>query len=148
MGEQVFDEGFKRHIAYKFRIGGILSGRPILEADKLRGVELGGKKVSRVNVVANIIDKYVQDGEKKYAVLTLDDATGQIKLKLFGDDIKKFDEFNQGDTVLVIGLLRSWNNEVYVTPEIIKKKDPAFLLVRKLEAEIDHPESFDKEKIS
>jgi RPA family protein len=102
--------------------------------------------VVRVNLIANIIDKFIQEGEKKFASITLDDSTGQIKAKLFGEDIKKFEQVIQGDTLLVIGLLRSWNNEVYITPEILKKKDPAFLLVRKLEVEKNKPAVVNKEE--
>src|SRR3989344_7244880 len=135
MNEVIGDNSFKRFVAYKFRIGPILAGKIILEADKLKFVEINDRQAARVNLIANIVDKYIQEGEKKYATITLDDATGQIKCKLFGDDVDRLAEFNQGDTVLVVGLLRSWNNEIYLTPEVIKKKDPAFLLVRKLEIE-------------
>jgi hypothetical protein len=31
--------------------------------------------------------------------------------------------------------LRSYNNEIYIIPEIIKKQDPRYLLVRKIEIE-------------
>jgi RPA family protein len=142
------EQQFKRNIAYKLRIGQILSGKPILEAEKLKSLELEGKNVVRVNVIANVIEKYIQDGEKKYASMTIDDATGQIALKFFGDDVDKMKDFNQGDTVIVIGLLRSWNNQIYVTPEILKKKDPSFLLVRKLEIESEMPKSLDKTQIT
>ena len=112
-------EQYKRHTAYKLRIGSILEGKPILESDKLKFIESQGKSVSRTNIIANITDKYIQDGEKKFASITLDDGTGQIKAKVFGEDIEKFSSLSQGDTILVIGLLRSWNNEIYLTPEII-----------------------------
>ncbi len=138
---------FKRNIAYKMRAGEILAGKPILEADRLKFLEANSKQIVRVNLIANIIDKYIQDGEKKFASLTLDDATGQIKVKTFGDDIEKFSPFLQGDTVLITGLLRSWNNEVYITPEIIKKKSPSYLLIRKLEVEAEMPKTMEKEKL-
>ena len=136
---------FKRNVAYKLRIGPILEGKPILEADKLKSLEIDSRQVVRVNLIANVIDKFIQEGEKKFGSITLDDATGQIKVKTFGDDVERFfNDLSQGDTIMVIGLLRSWNNEVYLTPEIIKKKDPTFLLVRKLEAEANQPKSLDK----
>lgn len=141
------EQSLKRNIAYKFRIGSLLSGNPIIEADRLKHLEIENKQVIRVNLIANIVDKYVQDGEKKFASITLDDASGQIKVKAFGEDIEKFSAFNQGDTVILIGLVRSWNNELYLTPEIIKKKDPAFLLVRKLEAEFSAPKTPTKEQL-
>ena len=138
---------FKRNVAYKLRIGDILSGKPILEAEKLKFLELENKKIVRVNVIANIIDKFIQDEEKKYGSVTIDDATGQMRVKVFGDDIEKFSQLNQGDTILVIGLVRLWNNELYITPEIIKKKEPSFLLVRKYEIEAETPKPLDKDKI-
>src|SRR3990167_3390520 len=96
----------KRNIAYKLRVGDILSGKTIMEGEMFKHLEFGDKKVIRVNLIANIVDKFIQEGEKKFGSLTLDDATGQIKLKVFGEDIGKFNSLEQGDTLLVIGLLR------------------------------------------
>lgn len=141
------DQEFKRHVAYKIRIGDLLQGRIVMEMERFKALELDNKQVIRVNLIANITDKFIQEGEKKFASLTLDDASGQIKLKLFGDDVTKFEPFAQGDTVAVIGLLRSWNNELYITPEIIKKRDPAFLMVRKLEIDKSRPKIVEKTEL-
>ena len=148
MNNLTHESEFKRHVAYKTRIGDILAGNTIFDNEKLKFVEIGDKHLSRVNIIANIIDKYVQDGEKKFASVTLDDASGQIKLKLFGEDIKKFDAFAQGDTIIAIGLLRSWNNEIYITPEIIKKRDTSFLIIRKLETDLERPKPTDKSELN
>ncbi|MBM3232835.1 hypothetical protein FJZ18_01575 [Candidatus Pacearchaeota archaeon] len=141
------EQQFKRNVAYKYHISSLLTGKPILEGERIKFLEIGDKHVVRVNLIANVVDKYIQDGEKKFGSLTLDDATGQIKAKTFGDDIEKFEGLNQGDTVQIIGLLRSWNNEIYLTPDILKKKDPSFLLVRKLEIESNKPKSQDTTKL-
>lgn len=142
----------KRETAYKLRIGEILQGSPIVEdvaqeqsegesvsgpvtKERFRFLELGDKKIIRVNIIANIVDKYVSEGERRFATITVDDGTGQVRLKLFGEDVAKFDELSHGDTIMIIGVLRSYNREVYVSPEIIKKTDPRYLLVRKLELE-------------
>ncbi len=138
------DQEFKRNVAYKLRIGEILEGKIILDADRFKFLEHKDKQVVRVNIIANIIDKYIQDDEKKFASVTLDDASGQIKLKNFGEEIEKFNGLEQGDTVQVIGVLRTWNNELYVIPEIIKKKDTSFLLIRKLESDLSRPKALDK----
>jgi len=42
-------------------------------------------------------------------------------------------EIMQGDTLQVIGNVREWNGELYVIPEVAKKVDSRWLLVRKLE---------------
>ena len=132
MAEQ---EQFKRNIAFKFRIGEILMGKPIMNSERFAFLELENKKIVRVNVVGNIVDRYENTGESKYLNLTLDDGSGQIRLKAFGEDTAKFDKVFQGQTVIVIGLLRNWNNELYVAPEIIREADPKYLLIRKLEIE-------------
>ncbi len=130
------DDQYKRKIAHKLRIGDLLVGKPIVMGDKFNFLELGDKQISRVNLIGNIIDRFDSENpEKKYTFLTLDDASGQISLKVFGDDSEKFKNITQGQTVLVIGMLRYWNNQIYITPEIIKEQDPRYLVVRKLEIE-------------
>ena len=126
---------FKRHIAFKFRIGDILAGKPIFDGERFSFVELGDKKIVRVNLVGNIVDKYNSEGDRHYSFFTLDDGSGQIKLKSFGDDADKFKEFSQGQTIVVVGVLRNWNNETYIAPEIMKEQDTKYLLVRKMELE-------------
>lgn len=128
-----FTEQRKRNVAYKMIIGDVLKSKPVYGDDKFLFVELGEKKIVRVNVLANCVDKFVSEGEKKYASITIDDASGQIRLKLFGDDVVIIDEVLQGDTLQVVGNVRIWNDELYITPEIVKKVDARWLLVRKLE---------------
>jgi len=126
---------FKRNIAFKLRIGDILIGKPIMDGERFSNLELGDKKIIRVNVIGNIVDRYDSEGETKFTSFTLDDGSGQIKMRCFGDNVEKFKEVSQGQTVLVIGVLRNWNNETYIQPEIIKEQDTRYLLVRKLEIE-------------
>lgn len=144
-------ETIKRQTAYKLRIGDILKGKPIIEnieeQQRFKLLELGNKQIVRVNVVANIIDKYESEGEKKYLSLMIDDASGQIRLKSFGDDTAKFSKIVQGNTVVVIGVLRFYNNEIYISPELIKIIDPKYLLVRKLELDKEKPKITDRKEI-
>ena len=58
-------------------------------------------------------------------------------MKVFGDDSEKFKDTVQGQTVVVIGMVRYWNNETYISPELIKEKDSKYLMLRKLETEKD-----------
>lgn len=137
-GEIIANEQRKRNVAYKLRIGDILKSKPVVSEGKFLFLELGDKKISRVNVIANAVDKFVNDGEKKYASVTIDDASGQMKLKCFGDDISLIKDIVQGDTLQVIGMVREYNSELYITPEIAKKVDVKWLLVRKLEIQKSH----------
>jgi hypothetical protein len=130
------EEGqFKRNVAHKLKIGNILLGKPVMNDERFSFLELGDKKIIRVNIIGNIVDKFENDGERKYIFFKLDDGSGQISLKVFGEDIVKFKDITQGLTVLVIGTLRHWNNETYIQPEIIKEQNTKYLLVRKLELE-------------
>ena len=126
---------FKRHVAYKYRIGDLLIGKPVFDEDRFSFLELGPNHISRVNIVGNIVDKYESAGDSKYSFFTLDDGSGQIKLKSFGEDVDKFLKVEQGQTVVLIGLLRHFNNELYIAPEIIREQDPKYLLIRKKEIE-------------
>ncbi len=138
------EQQFKRNTAYKFRVGDILIGKPIMNTgtgsqgqERFAFLELGDKKIVRVNVIGNVVDKYESMGETKYISFTIDDGSGQIRVKIFGDDTGKYMGFVQGQTVVVIGVLRYWNNEIYISPEIIKETSPKYLLIRKLETEKD-----------
>lgn len=140
------DEQFKRHIAYKLRIGDILIGKPVFDAERFAFLELGNKRIIRVNLIGNIVDKYESQSESRYISLTLDDGSGQIKIKIFGDDTEKFKNFSQGQTVLLIGVLRIYNNELYISPEIIRELDTKYLLIRKFENEKQRAQSAPMQK--
>jgi RecG-like helicase len=129
------DQQFKRNIAYKLRIGDLLLGKPMVEGEKFNFLELGDKRIVRVNIIGNIIERYDSTNERKYTFITIDDGSGQIKLKSFGDDVDRLIDLTQGQTVVIIGVLRYFNNEVYITPEIVRLQDPKYLLVRKTELE-------------
>ena len=152
----------ERATAYKMRIGDVLNSQQAIENERLNFVEFNGKQVIRVNIVANVIEKYVSEGardnlnatstsevaiKKKYLALTIDDASGQIRIKVFGDDVERFINIAQGDSVMVIGMLRYYNNEIYINPEIIRVQDSRYLLVRKLELEKDAPKQVNKEEV-
>lgn len=135
------NEQRKRNVAFKMRIGDVLKAKPIMGDGRFLFLELGEKKIVRVNILANCVDKYVQEGERKYASLTVDDASGQIRLKAFGDDVEILKNITQGDTLQIIGNIREYNSELYILPEVVKKVDPRWLLVRKLEIQNSRKDS-------
>ena len=59
-------EQFKRKIAIKMRIKEISLGTPFFEDERFSFIELGNKKISRVNLIGNVVDKFESEGEKKY----------------------------------------------------------------------------------
>jgi len=91
-----------------------------------------GQKISRVKLVGTVVENFMSEGEN-YSSITLDDDTDSIRVKAFGDDVKKFDNLNDGDQVLVIGKVKEYSDENYVLPEIMKKVVPDYELLHKLE---------------
>jgi len=79
----------------------------------------------------------VHKSEGAYAGAVIDDGTGKISLRAF-ENIGVFSKADVGDFVLVIGKIRSFNDEKYVMPEIIRKIDAAWMNVRKLELKDMH----------
>lgn len=96
-------------------------------------VELDSKKVSRVNVVATVVSKFVSE-DGNFGSLTLDDGTDTIRVKGFGPDVPKIADTNIGAIVRFIGKVKEYNEEIYFSPEIIRElEDPNWIIVRKLE---------------
>jgi RPA family protein len=131
----------ERQVARKLYIKTINSGKFVqidrkLEEDRFipNYIEINGEKISRVRVLATVIDKFVSESGD-YAALTLDDTTDTIRCKIFGD-LEIIENIEKGDLVDVIGKVREYNEEIYIQPEIIVKiTDPNLEVLRKLEIE-------------
>ncbi|MGB9748340.1 MAG: OB-fold nucleic acid binding domain-containing protein [Candidatus Woesearchaeota archaeon] len=126
-------ENFKRQIAYKIKISDLIRGDYV----KREGWEPNyikdsfGREISRVNISGVILSK---SEEINFKSITIDDGTGIINIRTFGD--YDFSNFDVGDIVCVIGKPRAFGNEKYVVMEIIKKvDDKEFLKARDLEVE-------------
>jgi hypothetical protein len=92
-----------------------------------------GEKISRVNLVATVTDKFVREDEN-YSTITLDDGSGSIRAKAFKEKTDLLKSIEVGNMVLVIGKIKKFNEEVYVNAEIVKKiEDPNYESLRKLE---------------
>ncbi|MBU2523220.1 MAG: hypothetical protein KKE23_02935 [Nanoarchaeota archaeon] len=136
---------FQRQTAYKMQIADILKGKINFEADRLNNVDIGGKLVLRVNVIANVVEKYTNP-EKQFASLTLDDGSGQIRMKGFSDSFELLNSPLIGETVYVVGTLKFYNDELYILPEIINNVETKWLMLRRLELGIK--ESLEMPEIS
>jgi len=96
-------------------------------------IELEGKKVSRVNVIATAVSKFVaEDGN--YGSLTLDDGTETIRVKAFGPDVIRVKDVRIGAILRFVGKLKNYSDETYLAPEVVRElEDPNWIIVRKLE---------------
>jgi len=110
-------KNFQRQIAYKVRICDILNGAFIKDGFSAGYISLNGKNVSRVNVISTLVYK---SESRNFADAIIDDGTGKIPLRAFESPIF-FSKADVGDTVLVVGRIREFNNEKHIIPEILKK---------------------------
>jgi len=125
--EQVFQ---KRQTAYKIRIKDILDSRYVkTEGFNPNYLEIHSKEVSRINVIGVAVQK---SGINNYKSLTIDDGTGKISARIFENNAL-LDKVSIGQIVLIIGRPREFSSEKYILIETIKKVNPVWAKVRKLE---------------
>ena len=128
----------QRQVAFKTWIsnlnnGNFVKGSKTGESFIPSCVELNNKNISRINIIATIVDVFKSE-DGNYFSFTLDDGSGTIRIKAFNEDTNSLLNFNKGDRVLVVGRVREYQEELYISPEITKKiTDPNMELIRKAE---------------
>ena len=130
-----------RQVAYKVWISDLIKNEYIVQSGEWTPnyIQVGEKKVSRVNLIANVIDK--QDTERLSSVV-IDDGSGNVSARCFNESTKILKDISVGDTILLIGRPRKNDNETFIVVEIAKKLDnPMWLQARKKELEKDNPKS-------
>lgn len=124
----------KRQTAYKVQIKDILNSKYTKsEGFNPNYLEIKGKEISRVNVIGVVVQK---SPINNYKSIIMDDGSGEILARIFENDAK-FDNIQIGNVVLVIGRPREFSSEKYVLIEIIRKIEPEWAKVRKLELNLD-----------
>ncbi|MHA1291620.1 MAG: hypothetical protein ACTSQJ_03005 [Promethearchaeota archaeon] len=138
-------QNFKRFPAIRCWIKHLLNGT---FSNKSKSLYTIFGAVKRVRIVSTIVDKreiIINSIENEDILLNeennnirlefdLDDGTGLIRAILWRVDPEKYSEFNKGDIVDVVGLIRQWKDYTSISPEIIKKiYDPNFILLRNAE---------------
>jgi len=123
----------ERLVARKIDIKTLYTGQYIIqEGFNPNYIEIDGERISRVRVLATVIDKFLSE-DGNYGTITLDDSTDTIRAKAF-QDLRVIEPIEKGDVVEVVGKIREYNEERYLQPEIIVKvTDPNFEVLRKLE---------------
>ncbi len=111
-----------REIAYRVPIALLLNGEYEKSTEQYSPnyVKIGDMRISRAYIMGVVIDRY--DNEtNQYTGLTIDDGTGKILAKLFGEDVKFARGIQIGDLVRVIGKIRENERGRYLICEIVKK---------------------------
>jgi len=125
-----------RQIAYKMTIGEINRSKYIQENEQgLSYLQTEDQRsIFRLNMVGIIINIQKQGNITN---LWLEDGTEKIIVRIFEENDKVSSLF-PGEVVLIIGKVRSYNQERYISPEIIKKVSSDWLKLRRLE----YPEKY------
>jgi hypothetical protein len=89
-------------------------------------------KVSEVRISGTLVDTYLTEDEN-YTSLTVDDGTETIRIKGWRQDVEKLKHFVIGDIVDIVGKVREYNEEIYLSPEVIFKISPNKWILRELE---------------
>lgn len=127
----------KRQTAYKFWIKDVINAQPVVTENFIDHFTVKSKQVSRLNVIATVVFKFKSD-DGNYMAVILDDGTETIRLKCWREDTVLLQDLNIGDIILVIGRLKEYNNELYINPEIVKKLEPNWELLRRVELLKEH----------
>lgn len=125
-----------RQTAYKVWVGDLIKSQYVEQQGEWdpNYFLVGNNKVSRVNLVASIISVY-ENQDKTMKSVEVDDGSGSISLKAWSENINLLNNLDIGTTCLIIGRPRKNNDQIFVTPEIIKKIDMNWVKFRKLELE-------------
>ena len=111
-----------REIAYRVPIALLLNGEYEKSTEQYTPnyVRIGDMRISRAYIMGVVIDRYDND-TNQYTGLTIDDGTGKILAKLFGEDVRFAKDIQIGDLVRVVGKIRENERGRYLICEIVKK---------------------------
>ena len=136
----------RRLTAIKTKIGPVINGKFVVqEGFNPNYVLTDHGRLSRVRILATVVDKFISESGKM-ASLTLDDGTNTIRAKAFGG-MAIFNPIEVGNIVDVIGRLKEYQGEVYLSPETAAVLDINHEMLRELEIRNFHRELEDKKKI-
>lgn len=124
-----------RQTMFKTRISDVVNGRFVRKEGMEPSYVLTdlGQKVSRVNLLGTVVDKFMSE-DGNYSSITIDDDSDSIRVKAFRENVNMFDNLDVGDLVVVIGKVREYTDENYIIPEIVKKiANPNYEILHKLE---------------
>lgn len=134
---------YNRQPAIKITINELLKYKLILDQERQSYLLNHENKIFRLNLMGVILKKEEIGSITNFY---LDDGTAQIIIRLF-EEKEHFKKLNIGDAIIIIGKLRVYNKEKYVSPEIIKKINSLWLKVRSLEFKNAIKIDYEEEKL-
>lgn len=105
--------------------------REATEEEPAHIITLWGEKASRVRILGTVVDKTL---EERFCFLYLDDGTGVISLRAWGEDTRELEKYEVGSLLDVIGRVKEFSGEIYLQPELVMRvEDPNLETLRLLE---------------
>lgn len=127
------EQQFQRLTAFKTSLKDVMSANFINQKEGIDYLEYEKLRVSRVRIVATIVAKKVNE-DKTYAYLVVDDGTETIRVKSWKEDVEKLEKPVIGDVIEMVGRVKEWEGERYLTCELLKViNDPNHWLYHKYE---------------
>ncbi len=138
-------QSYKRYPAVKCWIQHLTEGQ-YLNEEKAIFTIFG--KLKRVRLIATIHDKreillnqadddllYQEEGKATHRLeFDLEDGTGQIRANLWRVNPENYEEYQKGDIVDIIGIIREYKGFLSISPEILRKiENPNMILLRDAE---------------
>jgi len=126
----------RRDTAIKLPIAELCAGTELDDPNGGRSFQTTLGQLRRVRILGIVLNKYSseKEGKKPYTSLTLDDGSGSIRVKQWGNDAKRLAQFERGMVLDVIGRVRTSDDETYITSELeIQIIEPTWELIRRLE---------------
>ncbi|MCK4555543.1 MAG: OB-fold nucleic acid binding domain-containing protein [Candidatus Aenigmarchaeota archaeon] len=126
------DEQMKRILIQRCRVCDVFSATPVPDSNGNFYDSPLSDRLSRVHVFGVVRETFASE-DNKYAFITLDDTTGIIRCKAFGNT-EIVTDIKAGQMVDVIGRIREYNDEMYIMPEIVRvQSDPNIETLRWVE---------------
>ncbi len=92
-----------------------------------------GEDVDKARVMGTVVQRFLSN-DGTYSALTLDDGTETIRAKGWREDAAMMGAFDVGQILDVIGHVREYDGEVYLSPITINRiQDPNWEPMRELE---------------
>ncbi len=133
-----------RHTAYKVWINDLHKSDVKVAEEGFSYLGIGENKVVRMNLFGSVIDKFVAES---YATIIIDDSSGNIRLRVWAEDLYMLDSLEVGDLLFVVGRWAEYDGERYLRPEIVKKISVDWALLRRLELNKTYGAPSKEEKI-
>lgn len=128
---------FQRFPAVKMSIQRLINGQFVPGTEQEGSyIKLNtGEQVFRCNIMGTVLQ--IEEVGSLTNIL-LDDGTGQILIRSF-EPLPHLKQLSIGTPLLLIGRIRKYNEERYISPEIVKPISPAWLEVRSKEIIFTNP---------